>query len=260
MQSYAPSELIKHPDLVFHPVDIQKVRNDLNEGGQREIVARQLKLGRYPARMFLKGTLTTDGITFMESQWGDKFSFGMQFDMQEDADALYELAGEQGPLAQFLASADPDTQYEIKDVLKDEVLYIKCKTNGEHSKFLFNSNYKLHPKRKNLDIVRWMPVECQVDVGAYVNVVNNTAGLYFTLRDLTFRQHEEVDAMEESVPAAATPPPRPRPGSDIKGPAPGRDPLEIQRKPVGTAPNVTSYGAQRGRTTNPVAPSRRVGV
>lgn len=192
MQAYVPSEIANRPELAFAPINLEAVR----EKG-KDLAVSQLKLGRYPARLFLRGSLTTDGINHLESEWGDNYSFGFQFDEAEDATALANL---QENLVSFLAETQHDAEYEIKPILKDEVLYLKCKTDSKQSKFVFTSNFKLHPKKPNTDVVRFMPIECQVDVGAWINIKNDTAGLYFTLKDVTFRR---PDADTQDVDDAA---------------------------------------------------------
>lgn len=205
--SYTPYDLL-NTGFSFTNPNLDKVRAD----GRKPLAVSTVKIGRGPARVYLRGFLTTDGINKSEhEEYGDKWSFGMQLDSEEDARALNELVD---GFCKQLSQWDPEVDYTVKDVLRNEVLYLKAKTNPAQSAFTFESNYKLHPKKPNPDITRWMPIDVEADVGAWINVVQQTAGLYFTLRKITFREHEEdaVDVGDVEQPAerkSATPVPVP---------------------------------------------------
>lgn len=189
--SHTPADLI-HAGFSFTDPNLDKVRAD----GRKDLAISTIKLGRTPARVYLRGFLTTDGINKSEHElYGDKYSFGMQLDSEEDVRALNELVN---ALRRQLAYWETDGNaqaYAVKDLFRNEVLYLKAKTNTAQSAFTFESNYKLHPKKPNADITRWMPIDVEADLGAWINVVQQTAGVYFTLRKITFREHEE-DAVD----------------------------------------------------------------
>ena len=188
MQTSTPTNLLK-ARYEFADPNLAKIRTD----GKKPLATSPIKIGRLPVRILLQGYLTTAGINKSEHDtWGDKWSFGMQLNHQEDADALKQILEE---LSKCLSEWEPDTDFELKDVFKDEVLYLKAKTNPSQTGFIFTSNYKLHPKKPNVDIQRYMPLDVEAEMGAYINVKNDTAGIYFTIRHITFRQHEE-DAID----------------------------------------------------------------
>jgi hypothetical protein len=216
MQTYTPAELLK-TNFSFTDPNIDKVVAD----GKKDLAVASLKIGRRPARVLLQGYLTTSGINKSE-MFGDQWSFGIQLNSKEDVDAIHQLLDR---LADALPTWDADTEYTVKDVFKDEVLYLKAKTNQQQTAFNFTSNYKLHPKKPNPDITRFMPVEVSAEVGAYIILSKNTAGLFFTVGQVTFRQHEEdaVDAADvESQPdrPQATPAPPPAAAVPATVPAP----------------------------------------
>lgn len=206
MQTYTPTNLLK-TRFEFADPNLEKIRAD----GKKSLATSAVKIGRLPVRILLQGFLTTAGINKSEHDtWGDKWSFGMQLNHQEDADAIKELLER---VSERLSEWEPDTDFELKDVFKDEVLYLKAKTNNSQTGFLFTSNYKLHPKKPNADIQRYMPIDVEAEMGIYINVKNDTAGIYFTIRHITFRQHEEdaidvgdVDSQPERKRQAPEPP------------------------------------------------------
>lgn len=190
MQAYLPSDPAFKDQFTFTKPDLAKIKAD----GKKDLAISTIKLGNRPAQLLLRGVLTTQGINKMESEWGDKYSFGLQFTEQEDADGIGAM------LAKFEDHLGEiaEEEYELKDVFKDDdVVYLKVKTDKNQNAFTFASNYKLHPKKINPDIVRYMPIEVVAEPGAYINVKNQTAGLFFTVRQITFREHEE-DAVELS--------------------------------------------------------------
>jgi hypothetical protein len=188
MQTYTPCDLAK-ADYAFDDLNLAKVRGE----GRKELAVTSLRVGRGPVRVVLHGYLATAGINRSEhEQYGEKWSVGLQLDAKDDADALVAVVDRFG---EYLDGVDPGRGYALKDPFKDEVLYLKAKTNGQQTAFTFASNFKLHPKKPNPDVTRYMPLEVVAELGVYVNVREDTAGIFFTVRQVTFRQHEE-DAVE----------------------------------------------------------------
>jgi hypothetical protein len=177
---FRPKELLD-ADAEFARVDLQKVR----ENEHKSVAVSYLHVGRYAARVLLKGELTTDGITFSShEEYGDKYSFGLRLEDPEDADALVKLLDRDVP-----DENEDQTEWEVRNPFRDsdtDVLYLKCKTNVKQDGFAFTSNLKLNPKKPCPEVYRYMPVQVEVLVGAYFNVRENVRGICFTVRHIEF--------------------------------------------------------------------------
>lgn len=181
-----PRELTTTDERVaFSQQDLARVR----ELAKKELVVSQLHVGRYVTPVLLKGELTTEGIVLSEhEEYGQKYSFGIRLEEPADVEALQWLVGD--PIDEAIAEDDEGIEWDTAPVIKNEgdVMYLKCKTNQNQTAFTFTSNYKLHPKKPNPEIYRFMPIEVEVMIGAYYNVKEDKRGLYFTVRDIQFKK------------------------------------------------------------------------
>lgn len=199
-----PRELLTTDERVgFSQQDLARVR----ENPKKTVAVCQLHVGRYVNPLLLKGELTTEGIVLSEhEEYGQKYSFGIRLEEPQDVEALQMLLDEK--LDDAIAVDEEGIEWDTNPVIKNEgdVLYLKCKTNPNQTGFTFTSNLKLHPKKPNSEIFRYMPIEVEVMVGAYFNLQSNTRGLYFTVRDIQFKKpgvdtHEASTQTEPSSPA-----------------------------------------------------------
>lgn len=214
MQAVTPSELVVKDKLRFRPVNWKKVAEE-----DQNFVVSQLLNGRYPSPVMLRGTLTTANINKSENdEWGVGYSFGMQFHEETDVAALerlIEMAKEvynQG----WEDDEDEPGELEWKPPLKDEVLYIKCKVDKKtRKKFAFTTNIKkLTPDSlPHAEIERYMAVKVKCEVGAFFNLENQTAGLFFTVRHVDFLPQEDPDLETPPLPTTTVTPPGSRPVS-----------------------------------------------
>lgn len=193
MQALRPADFVHHEELTFNPVNMEKLR----EKG-RDLAISNLKIRRYPVQALLKGTMTTEGINHQTHDlYGDRHTFGLQLEEQEDADALRTLSDSIASKVIKPYISQDDEDYTIAEVLKDEVLYLKCKTNKDGTKFLFTSNYKLRPGKPNPEVKRYMHVECIAEVAAYINPEELKAGLFFTIKELRLSSDEDLEMAKE---------------------------------------------------------------
>lgn len=197
-----PRELVNADNVGFSAQDLAKLRKNPS----KTVAVSQLHVGRYVASLLLKGELTTEGIVFTQhEEYGDKYSFGIRLEEEADVQALNDLVQY---LDDAIGADEEDVEWTDVLPIKDEngVLYLKCKTNSGQTAFAFTSNLKLHPKKPNSEIFRYMPVEVEVLVGAYFNVRENNRGIYFTIRHVEFKkpttETREMATQTESAPSS----------------------------------------------------------
>lgn len=171
----------------FEPVSLQEA----GEKG-RKLAMSQLKIGRSPVPLVLKGTLSTDGITLLQSEeYGDKYSFGIRLETSEDVEAIETLLN-------GLDQVDPETDWSewvTRPLFKNEILYLKAKLDKSGKKFNFTSNEKVAPKKPNPStVMRDMPIVVTATASAYFGTEDLTRGLTFDVKHVEFLP--ETQAMD----------------------------------------------------------------
>lgn len=221
MPAILPRTLSSRNDVSFQKVDLTNVRDAYNsyledsgnETGKkpRTLSVSPLKIGKFPVQMLLRGTLTTNGITqSSHEEYGDKSSFGLELE-SEDAEGLLWLCEQISGAVQGDAE---DVTWHVRNPFRNDVLYLKVKTNAKNTEYTFKSNLKLSPKKPHPDVVRYMNVEVVTEVGAYFSVDDNMCGLFFTPKQVDFykppelmdTEEAEATQMEESTVLPPTPP------------------------------------------------------
>lgn len=171
----------------FEPVSLQEA----GEKG-RKLAMSQLKIGRSPVLLTLKGTLSTDGITLLQSEeYGDKYSFGIRLETSDDVEAIETLLN-------GLDQVDADTdfgEWVTRPLFKNEILYLKAKLDKSGKKFNFTSNEKVAPKKPNPStVMRDMPIVVTATASAYFGTEDLTRGLTFDVKHVEFLP--ETQAMD----------------------------------------------------------------
>lgn len=201
---FTPQELLERNDQAgsgFQPVDTAKLR-----ATNKRMGTSVFKVMGVPARMVLRGTLITHGISFHESEeYGDKFSIGMVLNDEADKRALQSL----NAYVPQVSTEGEEAGWTIKELFKEDsdALFLKCKTNPERTVFQFKSNLPLHPKKQNVNIYQNMALEVYAQLGAYFVPGEDTCGLYVTLQEVNFlaelpptrEMGTQTEAAEESV-------------------------------------------------------------
>lgn len=206
MPAILPRTLPSRSDVSFQKVDLTNVRDAYNSyledsGGNetgkkpRTLSVSPLKIGKFPVQMLLRGTLTTNGITqSSHEEYGDKSSFGLELE-SEDAEGLLWLCEQISGAVQGDAE---DVTWHVRNPFRNDVLYLKVKSNAKNTEYTFKSNLKLSPKKPHPDVVRYMNVEVVTEVGAYFSVDDNMCGLFFTPKQVDFYKPPELMDTEES--------------------------------------------------------------
>jgi hypothetical protein len=219
-----PSEIT--PDVArFDPVDV-------GQDTERKVLMAPLKSGRYATRILLKGTLATEGVTLLSGNFGDKHSFGIRLDRDEDYTALEKMLDE-------LPAEGLDDAWAPRGVFKNGVLYLKCPTDAKGKQFAFTTNVsKLVPGKPNPQIFREMPIEVETELSAYFGMDDHMYGLSFRVKHVEF-------------------------GSEVPDPDDEESGLEMKMSASAPQPTTAAgasklpYASARGGRTRTVSSSRR---
>lgn len=191
---HTPAAAVGQMKAAFEPVNLREA----GEKG-RKLAMSQLKIGRSPVLLTLKGTLSTDGITLLQSEeYGDKHSFGIRLETSEDVEAIETLLN-------GLDQVDPETdwtEWVTRPLFKNEILYLKAKLDKSGKKFNFTSNEKLAPKKPNPStVMRDMPIVVTAAASAYFGTEDLTRGLTFDVKHVEFLPetvaNEDMDVSDE---------------------------------------------------------------
>lgn len=201
-----PSELRSKEDAIsFGVVSLTapraKFEADPDSPKARSMVNSSMKMNRQPVKMLLKGELVTQNISLQQHEdFGDKYSFGLKLDSIEDEEAIEGICA---LLPGAIQDDAEDHDFDVRSPFKDGILYLKCKVNGEHTKFMFETNIKgLTPKKLPCaDLTQYMPIKVEVTVGAYYNLRDDFCGLYFTIT----RLNRDIDESPQEEMATSSP-------------------------------------------------------
>jgi hypothetical protein len=196
-RSFTPSQLLMQDNLSFGTISAGALRE---EDSKKQMATAPLKVNGQPAELVLIGELTTDGIsskTFEgDGKRTEKLTFGMRLSDPADEEAMHTMV-------ELLDSVVEDiSEFEVRPVLRDGVLYLKVKTSRDGGNYAFQSNMKLSPKKDGGELFQFMPVEVRVGVNCYFNVMDDGAGLFFPVRRLDkANTQKEMSTQTESAEA-----------------------------------------------------------
>ena len=181
-----PSNISHRKDLSVNNVDLKKAMQRYEENGKKFLLMGGFKTGKTAFKLLLEGELTTNGISVAEFDKTNFYSLGLQFDREEDLDAFTKF---NNCLIKFIG----DDDWEISNLVKDDKIYLKLKTNQKKNAFEVVSNVKLDPKRpQESGLFRGQKLTVTAELGCYFNLNTKKAGLTLTVRKLNFEQEEEV--------------------------------------------------------------------
>lgn len=180
-----PANITHRKDLSVSNVDLKKAIKRYDDDGKKFLVMGGFKAGKSVFKLLLEGELTTNGISVSEFDKTTFYSIGIQFDREEDLDAFAKF---NSALIKFIN----DDDWDISNLVKDDKIYLKLKTNQKRNAFEVVSNVKLDPKRpQESGLFRGQKVVVTAELGCYFNLNQKKAGLTLNIRKLKFEQEEE---------------------------------------------------------------------
>ena len=157
----------------FGKLSVGKLRRPESK---RSMTTAPLRIGNEVARIRLAGEKSSDGIKSSDFEAGPKHSFGLKLSNPADEEALEKLV----ELLKDVPSDEEFQEWSPRTVLKDGILYIKCKPSRDGSRYQFESNISLTPGVESAELYQFMKVELIATVGCYFNVEDDGCGVYIT--------------------------------------------------------------------------------
>lgn len=149
------------------------------------IVYSNIKDGKKPLRVLLKGELSTNGITSKDFKNGTSYSFGLKLEDSEDTAALNSIVEEIGKFSGL------GTKPIVED---DDRMFIKLQYDEKKKRFATKSNIKLDVKKlDDLDLYRGQGIEVYAEIGAWYNKNDEKdvkAGIIIRVTKVEFEQDE----------------------------------------------------------------------
>lgn len=144
-------------------------------------VYSNIKDGKKPLRVLLKGELATSGINSKVFTNGTAYSFGLKLADPEDTKALNELV-------EFVSKKGFETTPLVQD---DDRMFVKLQLDKTKKKFAAKTNIKMDIKKlDDLDLYRGQNVDVQAEIGAWYNRADGKAGLLIKVTKVDFEQDE----------------------------------------------------------------------
>lgn len=164
---------------------IASLNNDLDISvleSSTKTVYSNIKDGKKPLRLLLKGELATDGINSKVFPNGTSYTFGLKLANSEDSEALNTLVSQIGTASSL------DTIPLVQD---DDRMFIKLQLDKTKKKFAAKSNIKLDIKKiDDLDLYRGQNIDVFAEIGAWYNKNDNKAGVLLKVTKIDFEQDE----------------------------------------------------------------------
>lgn len=163
------------PHTNFNFVDKQ---DQFEKDDKKFMTSTPLRYEGQSVKLTLKGEVVTDGVNVAAF---DKqvHSLGITLSDNEDLEQLKDVA-----TAMFTqVFTDFPTEWEVKDIVKNDVLYLKLKTKD--GQYRFKADVKMDPENpKKCNLSRKDVVEVKVEMQAYINFKDKFGGYFFDVLEI----------------------------------------------------------------------------
>ena len=162
------------PHATFNYVE---KKEQFDKDDKKFMTTTALRYEGQSVKVLLKGEIVTNGIN-VASFDQNVHSLGLSLSDPEDLENLQELTK---PFSHIFTDFPED--WEVKDLLRNDVLYLKLKTKD--GKYRFKSDIKMDPENpKKVGIARSDTVEVKVEVQAYINFKQQSGGFFLDVLDI----------------------------------------------------------------------------
>jgi hypothetical protein len=187
--SLTPADAVSDENLQIVNLDLNKALAKYEDTGKGWLTMASLRINKSAFKLLLTGELTTNGISCTEFGKVMSYSFGFRFENEDDLQAFEKL---NELIISFLEAQNQTiAEWDITNVVKDDKIYIKLKTNQKKT-FQVLSNVKIDPKRlQDSGLYRGQKVEVVAELGIYFNLNDKKAGITLSPRRLSFDIEEE---------------------------------------------------------------------
>lgn len=147
-----------------------------------KVVYANIKDGKKPLRVLLKGELATEGINSKTFSNGVSYTFGLKLAFDEDTETLNSIITDVISLG----------KYETTPIVQDDNrMFIKLQLDKTKKKFNAKFNIKVDIKKlDDLDLYRGQNVDVYAEIGAWYNHGDKKAGILIKATKVEFEQDE----------------------------------------------------------------------
>ena len=160
---------------------ISKLKTDVIKEAKKgkDLKMEQLRIDENAFCLEIDGEVTTNGI-LVSNEYGTH-SLGFKFNDDDDKEGFEELNSVFDDLKGI-------EDWNVKDVLRDDVLWLKLKPKKDKNSYKFNSNMKMSPKKpQDAMISAFQNIRVIVEVSAYFHLKNKFCGISLAILSLDKR-------------------------------------------------------------------------
>jgi hypothetical protein len=193
MSKFTPSDLTNETPTIS--LDLEKAKDKFAKDSKKFITVAPYKVDEKSFKLVLHGEVSTNGIATYDWEQGKKkvttYSIGIRFDNEDDVTA-FDFLNE-------ILSNCIGSDYDVLQVIKDEILYLKLKLANDKKSFKgVRSNVKLDPKRTD-DINMGQKVSVYCELGCYINFDNSKAGITIKPIQFDFEEDEVIEVKSKKA-------------------------------------------------------------
>lgn len=182
MLSLTPSE-IDETNVQLYKFNVDLAQAAYESDNDRFLHLASTKYKNKVFKLILKGEITTNGINVADFP-GNPHSLGFRFTNDEDQVHFENLQT-------VLADLNLDDNWDLKDTIKNDVLYLKLKLSKDKSKYAFSSDVRLDPKKPHESpLHRHQQIEVSANLNAYFNFKEKMMGLSLQILNLKTKGEE----------------------------------------------------------------------
>lgn len=182
MLSLAPTD-IDSSNLTLYKFNFDLAQAAFESDSDKFLHLASTKYKNKVFKLVLDGEITTNGINVADFP-GNPHSLGFRFTNDDDQAAMESLGN-------LLSDLDVDDKWDVKDLIKNDVIYLKLKLSKDKSKYAFSSDVKLDPKKPHdSPFHRNQQVEVSVNLNAYFNFKDKMMGLSLQILNIKTKGEE----------------------------------------------------------------------
>jgi len=182
MLSLSPRE-IDSSDLSLYKFNFKLAQAAYDSDDSKFLHLASTKYRNKIFKLVMKGEITTNGINVADFP-GNPHSLGFRFSDDEDQVCMESLTN-------LLADLDVDEKWDVKEIIKNDTLYLKLKLSKDKTKYAFNCDARLDPKKPHESpLHRHQQIEVTANLNAYFNFKDKMMGLSLQLLNIKTKGEE----------------------------------------------------------------------
>jgi hypothetical protein len=172
-----PKDLKWNEIVPYNGFSFVDKQGQFEQDPKKFMTSTPLRLDGQSVKVTLKGEVVTDGIN-VASFDKNVHSLGLALSDHEDL----EILKDQADVFAHVFTSFPD-DWEVKDLIKGDVLYLKLKTKD--GQYRFKTDIKMDPENpKKCNLTRKDVVEVKAEMQAYINFKDKFGGFFLDVLEI----------------------------------------------------------------------------